>query len=96
MFDADAVAREARDTGEPFGFTLDGREWTLPPFTAATPEHIDLLGQRDLVALLADVGGQELADVARRTPFRALDALVGAWIRSGGVEPGESSASPDS
>lgn len=96
MFDVDAVAREARETGEQFTFTLDGREWTLPPFTSVTPDDLALIESRDLVGLLARYAGDEVAGVARRTPLRALDGLVGAWIRAGGVEPGESSASPDS
>lgn len=93
-FDLDAVIAE-RDAKEPFAFTFDGAEYTMP--NDVDVRVIDLLMEGELAGALELLLGDEQWSAIVASPktlgTAALGDLVTAYFTHVGVDMGESSAS---
>lgn len=102
VFNLDAVASET--TGGPFRFSRKGKRYELPNFA-----EVDLIGffaelrsggdvQAGVGQILDALGEDQIADLRKSggLGMGRLDALVRAWQKHAGVEPGESQGSTDS
>lgn len=84
------VAEEAR---EPFTFRLGGREWSLPHISDLTLRQMRSVDSGDLIDVVREVGGDELADLLLDSKGTAAAGLHVNWLKHAGVGQGESQAS---
>jgi len=81
---------------EPFVFDgPDGAEMELPHVSTLTPRQALRVDRGEIEEVLEEVA-PAVAAVILDSPSFAAEALMSAWLTHGGIEPGESPASPRS
>lgn len=80
------VAEESR---EPFTFRLGGRDWSLPHISDLTLRQMRAVDSGNLIDVVREVGGDELADLLLDSKGTATAALHVNWLRHAGVGQGE-------
>lgn len=93
-FDVDAYLSE-QDLW-PLEITVKGAKYLLPHFESLSLDQAEAISDGSIKATLADICGQETADVLASMPAKGLNKILELWQAQAEDEPGEDKASSGS
>lgn len=91
-FDLDGVLEREADNA-PFRFPYKGTIYELPNASVVSLHQARRMEDGEVEEMLAEVAGEELADLISGLPTGAFKKLIQAWMAHAGLDEGKTPAS---